>query len=134
MLALGVSPSANAGLQGNAFCDNVVCFYDSECLSFAPRCESEKHRLPCNQAFAICLASCGRMEGVEHLSPSALRARFGAAKNAAPHYCSRQVFRLTDGSAFVQRRLEVQQRRHGRNTWFRSHRLFGRVLAISVPH
>jgi hypothetical protein len=87
MLALAVSASptpANAGAHnGDAFCDNVVCFCQSKCLSFAARCEPERHRLPCNQAFAICLASCGSMEGVEHLSPSALRAHFEAAKKAA---------------------------------------------------
>jgi hypothetical protein len=85
MLTLAGSASANAGLQGSAFCDNVVCFCQSKCLSFAARCVPEKHRLPCNQAFAICLASCGSMEGVEHLSRSELRARFGAAKAAAQH-------------------------------------------------
>jgi hypothetical protein len=85
MLALTISESltpANAGAHnGNAFCDNVVCFCQSKRLSFAARCEPKKHRLPCDQALTICIAKCGPISDGASLAlgaPGAFRGREGS--------------------------------------------------------
>jgi hypothetical protein len=77
MVALTVSASPTPANARGWFCDNVVCLCQSKC----PRSGAG---IAPSQVLS-CIASCGRMEGVEHLSPSELRARFGAAKKPAQH-------------------------------------------------
>jgi hypothetical protein len=94
MLALTVSAPltpANANSGGRAYCDNVVCLCQSKCRSnlnwYARylRCLwTDCDPLTAFRDIDACVASCGRMEGVEHLSPSALRARV-KSKEAAHH-------------------------------------------------
>jgi hypothetical protein len=101
MLVLAVSASLTpANAKGNAYCDNVVCLCQRKCTANSPyyarwlRCqpieqylsnqsllhleESRLHLEGCGRLYAdirACIASCGPIEGVEHLSRSALRAR-----------------------------------------------------------
>jgi hypothetical protein len=77
MLALTVSASltpANAG-----YCDNKVCLCQSKCRPTAIQPWSYPvtpwFGRPLSTDWRACIAKCGPMEGVEHLSPSALRAR-----------------------------------------------------------
>jgi hypothetical protein len=104
MLALAVSASLTPAHAGVFYCDNVVCVCRSKCGGFRdPRStpvkdecgfvissfarESREHE-DCERLvrwrLSACVARCGPIEGVEHLSQSALRARV-KAKEAAQH-------------------------------------------------
>jgi hypothetical protein len=76
MLALAVSASLTPANAGVFYCDNVVCVCQSKCRFPYPV------RVPLPSQYLACIASCGRTEGVEHLSQSALRARLNASEAA----------------------------------------------------
>jgi hypothetical protein len=90
MLTLASSASltpANAG--GVQYFDNVVCVCWNKCAKKVNsyemhlRCPWTDYWTHCNPLTAFrdaepCIASCGRIEGVEHLSQSVLRARLKA--------------------------------------------------------
>jgi hypothetical protein len=84
MLALTVSASltpANAGW--NSYCDNEVCLCQLKCGKYLDKNVSRVWPdIPVSSQFLACIASCGRTEGVEILSRSALRARVTAKKAA----------------------------------------------------
>jgi hypothetical protein len=104
MLALALSASLTPA-NAVQYCDNVVCVCRSKChqaiYSALHRVFAQQY-LPINvlelcpppvaqdgcerfrAALSACIASCGHIEGVEHLSQSALRARV-KAKEAAQH-------------------------------------------------
>jgi hypothetical protein len=105
MLMLAVSASLTPANARGWFCDNVVCLCQSKCAadwsarwrpcqpieqylsspSLLHLEESRFHLEFCERLHAdilACNAKCGRMEGVEHLSLSELRARV-KAKEAA---------------------------------------------------
>jgi hypothetical protein len=92
MLALAVSASLTpANAMGGGYCDNVVCLCQRKCNSNLNASARYMHCrwTHCNSLTAFrdieaCIASCGRMEGVEHLSQSALWARLNASE-AAQH-------------------------------------------------
>jgi hypothetical protein len=80
MLVLAVSVSLTPANARGWYCDNEVCVCHRKCEKY--RDNSQPFGRPLASEFVACIASCGRTEGVEHLSPSELRARV-KAKEAA---------------------------------------------------
>jgi hypothetical protein len=101
MLVLALSASltaANANSGGRAYCDNVVCLCQSKCVAkgecgfvnnFSAFPREAREYEDCQRRALIryltCAARCGPIEGVEHLSLSALRARVKAKEAAQQH-------------------------------------------------
>jgi hypothetical protein len=91
MLSLAVSVSLTPAKAEGRYCDNVVCLCQPKCDKY--RDTSQPFGRPLASEFVACIASCGRTEGVEHLSPSELRARMKAKEAAQPR---RQMPRVND--------------------------------------
>jgi hypothetical protein len=83
MFALAVSALLTPANARGWYCDNKVCLCQFKCLRngmwLLP-----SGPYPYDAAAASCVARCGRMEGVEHLSPERLKHLYPDRPNVRP--------------------------------------------------